>query len=213
MLQEKTKVFCLGLPKTGTTSLNKALAILGYEMCPYDIEWINQVSRNNYTAKDIVAKTNNYNGFEDWPWPILADKLFEIHPKSIYILTVRKDSEIWFDSLRKHTQRSDSENSKRLRNIFYGYSDVINDRRNFIEFYENFNKKVISTAEKTGISLHVMCFENGDSWERLSEILNLNIDPNILSKPFPKSNSREEHTKAKKFLRKCTNFLKKLLSA
>ena len=71
----------------------------------------------------IKSEVDKYEVFEDWPYPLLTERLFTMYPDSFFILSKRKDEKVWLNSLQKHTKRNNSQKSKRLRSIFYGNDD------------------------------------------------------------------------------------------
>jgi len=99
------KVFGLGFPKTGTTSLEGMLHLLGVRHC---VSHWNQANTNflvhAWKSKDyaeIKRVINYYDGFADLPWGGTDLYLFllENYPKEKFILTER-DPENWFNSLK-----------------------------------------------------------------------------------------------------------------
>ena len=94
----KAKVFCIGAHKTGTTSLEVALKKLGYRV------------RGSFGTKDpdiaekvhemAYAMVEQYDAFEDNPWPVLYRELDERFPGSKFILT-RRPAEAWIRSMVK----------------------------------------------------------------------------------------------------------------
>ena len=95
------KIFCIGMFKTGTSSMAIAFEKLGYKTLrgpwwPKGImimddfyerpnEWIPY-----YTV--IKDKIGHYNAFVDYPWMFLYDKIDNWYPQARFVLTVR-DSE------------------------------------------------------------------------------------------------------------------------
>ena len=97
----KPKVFCIGMNKTGTTTMLKTFKKLNFRVAPQikqeqDIGDINS-SNQHVKIKKFCWK---YNFFQDLPFSQgnFYQKIDQIFPKSKYILTVR-DSEKWFESL------------------------------------------------------------------------------------------------------------------
>jgi len=95
------KVFCVGDNKTGTTSMEYVLKLIGYKL-PIQIEQEKQITEETISGNYEPFKNfcEQYNAFQDLPFSqgltyIIADVLF---PNSKFILTVR-DSNKWFDSL------------------------------------------------------------------------------------------------------------------
>lgn len=118
------KIFCIGLSRTGTTSLCEALSMLGYktlhfsldlfvhpEIISPDLKFQNQVKLNPYWAwrrkkeiKAINARFNpdlldEYDAFGDLPIPLLYQELDVKFPNSKFIYTYR-DEENWLRSMK-----------------------------------------------------------------------------------------------------------------
>lgn len=94
------KVFCVGLNKTGTTSLEKALGDLGFRMgSQVHGEWL----LKNYLARDfapIIEFCKTADAFQDVPFSlpytyILLDHYFK---NAKFILSVRDTPEQWYRS-------------------------------------------------------------------------------------------------------------------
>jgi hypothetical protein len=95
------KVFCIGLNKTGTTSLEKALGDLGYRMgsVPYGERLL-----KNYLARDfspIIEFCKTADAFQDIPFSlpytyVLLDHYFK---NAKFILSIRDTPEQWYRSL------------------------------------------------------------------------------------------------------------------
>ncbi len=79
------KIFGIGLSKTGTTSLAKALRVLGYDAI------------HAQTAKDI----HNYQAVTDMPVAARFQELDLMYPNSKFIMTIR-DKQEWLKSCRRH---------------------------------------------------------------------------------------------------------------
>ncbi|MEN0001807.1 MAG: sulfotransferase, partial [Pseudomonadota bacterium] len=96
---KRAKVFGIGLHKTGTSSLAKALKLLGYK-----------VTGPNGTRDADIAETyirnaakisSRFDAFQDNPWPLLYRQMDAMWPGAKFILTTR-DSEAWIVSQVKH---------------------------------------------------------------------------------------------------------------
>jgi len=181
-LFEEEKIFGIGLNKTGTTSLGKVLDILGYNNhTSYNLKLIEDWKSNNFD--EIIKVACNNNNFEDWPWPLLYRELYFKFPNSKFILTTRLNSEIWFKSLEKHAQITGPTPARKL---IYGYYLPINNKAEHISFYNDHNREVhdfFSGKEKNRFL--PVCWENGDSWEKICNFLNRPIPKNV---PFPHLN-------------------------
>lgn len=92
------KVFCVGLPKSGTTSAGNALNQLGYTVCHENMG--NQDS--SLTDEDLTRKCDEavtkYSAFQDLPWCFKYRRYKEAFTDSKFILTVRPLAR-WLNSL------------------------------------------------------------------------------------------------------------------
>jgi hypothetical protein len=104
----RTKVFCVGYNKTGTTSIERMFKDLGYR-CPDQVMQESQVVKALYRGDFQPLKTlcENHDAFQDLPFSkestyAQVDCMF---PGSKFILTVR-DPKAWFESLTKFHLRT-----------------------------------------------------------------------------------------------------------
>lgn len=99
--QHRTKVFCIGYNKTGTTSVESLLRDLGYRM-PVQVEQEALVVEALFDGdyRPLKALCDKYEAFQDLPFSqgVIYAVLDNMYPGSKFILTVR-DSNTWFDSL------------------------------------------------------------------------------------------------------------------
>ncbi len=102
------KIFCVGRNKTGTTSLEAALKMLGYRVGRQrDAELLFEVwGRRDF--RSLIAYCHTAEAFQDVPFS--HDYTFQAmdpaFPGSKFILTVRDSPEQWYESLiRFHSKR------------------------------------------------------------------------------------------------------------
>lgn len=84
-----SKIFGIGLPRTGTTSLNTALNSLGISSIHFPFSL--------YQSNDL-AILNKYTAFTDAPIPLLYQYLDQTYPNSGFILT-KRPLEDWLNSM------------------------------------------------------------------------------------------------------------------
>jgi hypothetical protein len=97
----KQKIFCVGLNKTGTTSLGKALENLGMAVAPQHLgeplvyDWARRDFRR------IVRLCRFFQAFQDVPFslPFTFQAVDMACPRSKFILTVRQNADQWCQSL------------------------------------------------------------------------------------------------------------------
>jgi hypothetical protein len=87
------KVFCIGLSKTGTTSMMDALDILGFK----SVHWTNKVTRNLIGVNDCLL----FDAAGDITISHRCESLLHLFPNARFILTQRPNDS-WEKSLLKH---------------------------------------------------------------------------------------------------------------
>lgn len=105
--RSRTKVFCIGRNKTGTTSLASLLGQLGYRLGKQGTAeyMLDDWARRDF--RKIIRYCRKADAFQDIPFSLnytyqAVDSAF---PGSRFILTVRNDADQWYDSLtRYHTK-------------------------------------------------------------------------------------------------------------
>ena len=177
----KTKVFCIGFHKTGTTSLEVALSALGYRVTGPNGHLDPDIEKNVLTmAFELVEQ---YDAFQDNPWPILYKQLDARYPGSKFILTLR-DSGSWIDSQVKFFGRRETP----MRRLIYGVGNPEGNEAVYVERFESHNREVQDHFRDRPDDLLVMDFANGDGWEKLCPFLGLAVPIT----PFPHANKTKE---------------------
>lgn len=178
---KQTKVFGIGFPKTGTTSLAIALRKLGYNVSgPGEWRGVDNLSKN--VLIKACSLVDQYDAFQDTPWPILYKELDRNFPGSKYILTLR-DTDSWIESQIKHYKDYGSRDTP-MRILMYGVGNPEINESYYREKYEKHNRDVIDYFKNRENDLLVINFADGNVWEKLCPFLETGI-PNI---PFPHSN-------------------------
>jgi hypothetical protein len=167
----KTKIFGIGLAKTGTTSLNDALAILGISSlgCP---DSISAVRRFDAATDGIVAGR-----FEE------LDRAF---PGSKFIYTVR-NRESWVRSYTRHHRRKEPslKGHEELTRSLYGTTGTEEDM--LLDAYDRHERHVLEYFRDRPDDLLVMDICEGTvDWKPLCEFLG-KPEPD---EPFPSSNPK-----------------------
>jgi hypothetical protein len=168
------KIFGIGLSRTGTTSLAKALAMLGYKSIH---------ARGAHHIEMYEAST-------DVPVAARYRQLDKRYPNSRFILTVR-DMESWLESCRQHYE---SYNPFELRNfkqateyafcrgVLYGIDDF--EPEVFRAAYKRFVDGVHEYFRDRPHDLLELNIVAGEGFEKLCPFLG----KPVLATPFPKSN-------------------------
>lgn len=202
------KIFCIGFSKTGTTSLESALKLLGYNVCAGDY-------RNNYSNylqglyvnndfEEILKITHYFDAFADAPWaggrlhPMLEQK----YPNAKFILTTR-DSEKWFNSLQKMlckfaTGPADAFETfhkegrygiVRFLSKVFDIDTLANNKEKIIAGYEQYNEEMLAYFAGREDFLHFDLTVDGN-WEELCAFLNKPIP----QADFPHQNKAPNNT-------------------
>jgi hypothetical protein len=100
---KRTKVFCIGQNKTGTTSLKHAFIDFGFRVNDQRIaeSLIDDYLNGNF--KTIISYCRYYDFFQDIPFSCLNTfkELDAAYPNSKFILTIRDSDDQWYKSLTK----------------------------------------------------------------------------------------------------------------
>lgn len=182
----KSKVFCVGLNKTGTTTFGAAMSRLGYRVwgwnsyaADFTLHW-----HEGVFTPTMQKALNNHEAFEDLPWPLLFRQLDERVPDAKFVLTIRRSPEAWLQSIQTHIKRADPWAGHFL---IYGSYDPVGDRERYLRTYNDHNAAVRAHFASRPGKLLEMCFEQGDGWRELCAFLGVKDIP---VEPFPHENRR-----------------------
>lgn len=173
----RPKVFCVGFHKTGTTTLDRALSLLGYRVCGcfgIDNPRIGEEALGR--ACELVGR---FDAFQDNPWPILYRELDERFPGSRFILTTRP-AESWLRSIVNHASIESSE----MRRWIYGHGSPIGHEEVYLRRYEEHYRDVRAYFRDRPGDLLEMAITGGDGWSTLCPFLGVE-EPGV---PFPAEN-------------------------
>lgn len=170
-----TRLFGVGMHKTGTTSLASALNILGYQTLHWNTP---RQARTIYEDMMSVGKSvtiERQDAACDLPVAILFRELDAAYPNSKFILTIRDEVD-WLLSVKNHWSqsrnpwRSDWDQdcfSHRLHTILYGRKSFHLDT--MLERYRRHNAEVLAYFRDRPTDLLVM--DTQGSWEALCRFL------------------------------------------
>ncbi len=183
----RRKVFGVGMFKTGTTSLGRALEILGYRS-RYRF-WPLLSDRDAYFELDtrqwqpfeaqIREAADRFDAFADAPWLYLYRELDGWYPGSRFVLTLRRDAEAAVES--------DLEMWLRLRigGIDRDPDRVASIRARMLERYRRHRQNVEAYFEDRPEDLLEVCWDTDpDPWRTLCDFL---AEP-VPDRPFPHLN-------------------------
>lgn len=180
------KIFCIGINKTGTTSIGDALKILGYRR----LGWQDNISAaltlrwHEGKIERFVELSKKYDVFEDIPWCLVYKEMHALYPNAKFILTTRSTDEKWLNSICKHVKRNGRSNWIG-HYLIYGSYNPEEDTQMYLNKYNSHNEEVREFFKDKPGKLLEMCFENGDSWKEICDFVGLDEIPEV---EFPHSN-------------------------
>ena len=182
----KTKVFCIGFHKTGTTSLAVALKQLGYRVTGPNATKDPDIATKVHDLADRLSQ--EYDAFQDNPWPVLYQDMDRRWPGSKFILTERP-AEAWIRSQVKdfglrHTP---------MRQWIYGAGCPEGNEAVYVARYERHNREVRDYFRERPNDLLLLDLPSGHGWPELCGFLGLNVP----SAPFPHANKASLSRKVK----------------
>jgi hypothetical protein len=172
------KIFGIGLPRTGTTSLATALKSLGIFTLHY-APWMSVgLSKGIYRCQT----TDDFDALTDSPFPLIYEQMDEIYPGSKFILTLRHIEE-WLPSI----QHLKGDSLPRYRRMYYGVDEYDEEiyRARFLQHRD----EVMDYFSGRPDDLLVFDYSSGAGWDCLCSFLNLPVP----DRPFPWANSRPRH--------------------
>lgn len=207
----KQKVFGIGFSRTGTSSLNAALELLGYRSIHFPIimqntsalakvkyrinRWVQEIGFKKPLFKDFVLGTSNqavfsapdHNSFDamtDLPVAVFFKELDKEFPNSKFILTVR-DEEAWLKSCEKFFANGNHQFFKWIQLHFDVYGANAFDKNLFRTAYRNHIEQVKLYFESRPNDLVIMNIPKGDGWDKLCPF----VGEEISKTPFPNKNA------------------------
>ncbi len=102
---EARKIFCLSLPKSGTTSFQRYLTAGGLTIAGsgpvYELLKDPPATRVERFCDLLISRLEERDGFQDQPWGFFADVFREKFPNARYVILTRPFAS-WLKSLRFH---------------------------------------------------------------------------------------------------------------
>lgn len=194
LAQGKTKYFCIGRNKTGTTSLKKTFEDLGF---PVGDQLTAERLANKYyfegNFQPIIDYCKSAQVFQDAPfsWAETFKYLDKAYPGSKFILTIRNDAEQWYRSITKfhakrfgHGQIPSADVLRKARYIAKGYiyksvklhgapDEDIYNKQILIEYYLRYNQAIQDYFKDRQQDLLVLNLAESGSYKRFVEFLGI----------------------------------------
>lgn len=190
------KVFCIGFHKTGTSSLERALTLLGYRVTgPNGVRDRNIEHNVLRMAQALVPR---FDAFQDNPWPVIFQEMDAAWPGSKFILTER-DPEAWLRSQVRHFGRK----SRPMRQWIYGAGCPEGNEDIYRQRYLRHSREVRAYFAGRPDDLLVMDLAAGDGWEELCAFLGKDI-PAVA---FPHANKAATREQRRQWPQRVTRWL------
>lgn len=175
-----SKVFCIGAPKTGTTSLRHAMEKLGFRHKTWDRKlWLRYKDGDLDAVIDVARQ---FDSFDDGPWnnDVLYQEIDRRFPGSKFVLTER-DPASW---LRSHEEHFTAISLLWHPSLLWRRSYSEAKRQRILKAYLERNREIKAYFADRPEDLLVMNVVGGDGWETLCPFLGVRT----LEQPFPKEN-------------------------
>ena len=161
------KVVGIGLNKTGTKTLQSFFVQWGFRNRTYDLDAFERYRRGD--IEGLLDEMEDFDSFEDWPWPLFYRDIDERFPDARFILTRRRDADRWYRSLCNMAIRRGPFTD--FEQHIYGYAMPQGHRAEHIAFYEDHNREVREYfADRPGKLLEV-CWEEGSTGDDVADFL------------------------------------------
>ncbi len=204
-MKEQHKIFCIGLNKTGTSSLHEAFKILGVKSVHHICEegYLQNIMIENHNNGDkLLSKIDHYEAFSDWTMTSTLSffKILDVeYTESKFIFTSR-DIDSWVKSRETHVKSMNGLKQLQKENPENTWINLRTDiwRKEFVE-YETEVRSYFADREEDILFFDVT---KGDGWGKLCAFLKTD-QPKC---PFPHKNKKKSYLQ--KQLKKIKKFLK-----
>ena len=174
------KVFCLGLSRTGTSSLHAASIILRIPAIHYPVELVPRWFSGDFSR----ASTEPYEFISDVPTPLFFEEFDSTHPQARFILTYRPVDR-WLDSVEKHFRANAVSTTKTvprdlIRLACYGTTGFHRQRMRSV-YQRHLDKVSCYFASRPKDLLAINIDDEKNPWGVLCKFLQVQV-PNT---PFP----------------------------
>jgi len=165
------KVIGVGLNKTGTKTLEYYLKQWGFQHKTYDLDAFNLYRAGR--LNELLEMMQQYDSFEDWPWPLMFREIDSNFPDARFVLTVRRSPAVWYRSLCNMAVRMGP--LQQYEQHIYGYAMPQGHRDEHLQYYQAHNQAVAKHFRGRPATLLKVCWETGDHPQKLADFLGLNV--------------------------------------
>ena len=188
-----TRVFGIGLQRTGTTSLDAAFKILGFD----SFHWGTGEAPLIWQEMQALGRSKileQWYALSDMPIPLLYRELDKAYPGSKFVLTVRNEAD-WLKSVERLWDPKFNPDrwlwdvypfTNHIHTVLYGQKDFM--PLVFLDRYRRHNGAVLDYFHDRPGDLLVLDMDMGGEWPSLCKFLDRPI-PDI---PYPRMNGSKE---------------------
>jgi len=180
------KIFCIGYNKTGTSSLSKIFYQNGFLVAPQEPFECNMESYYFDNYETIIKMIKNdyyqYSFFQDVPFsmPNFYKTLYENFPDAKFILSVRDDEKVWYQSLVSFHKKI-FKNFKNPSEISYIYKGMIFKKLTQSYGAPKYNPYDYNSLTKSYLN-HIADVEKFFK-DKKNSMIKINLkDPNLITK-------------------------------
>lgn len=194
LYKNKQKYFCIGLNKTGTTSLRKAFIDVGFKVGNQRSAelLLDNIKEQDY--KKLIRYCNSAEVFQDVPFSFFGvyKVLHEHFPEAKFILTVRDSPDQWVNSITKfHAKKfsqyeaATAQELKDAKYVWEGwmwqtmlYNFEVSEidpynKDNLVSKYNEYNNEVRSFFKNSSNFIELNLAEK-DSYSRFTDFIDVN---------------------------------------
>lgn len=177
----ENKIFCIGLPKTGTTSFASSLQKEGYNLIgwPWNSETIKELKMGNFNLSILKS----CDGLQDMIPAIYYKEIYNFYPNSKFVLTTREKKEWllscdnWWKKQKLNTfeKYNSSENLRFLKPSLFGTYFYSQER--FSNVYDTHRREVehFFSNKKNQLLILPLELSDHDKALKVNNFLNLNL--------------------------------------
>ena len=169
------KVFCIGMNKTGTTTLHKALQILGFNSIHDSYKCDALITAAILGNYKLLHYLGEYNAFSDYPFFRYYRELDMQYPESKFILNTRS-LEGWLKSRIAHDTSWNTSNPSKPQRV--------TEKKLLSNYFESVENEIQSYFKNRANDFLIFNIDAGDSWPELCRFL----DVQIPKQTFPHAN-------------------------
>ncbi|MEQ9376359.1 MAG: sulfotransferase [Imperialibacter sp.] len=171
----ENKIFCIGLPRTGTTSIHLAFQYLGLKSIHFPKQLWEDIQH------PIMSE---FTAFSDTPLSLLYPKLDKAFPGSLFVLSTRElnswlKSCEWMFRYKANAWAFNQEPTKTFHRALFGTTTF--DKEMFTKGYHEFHNEARSYFQNNANFLELNLPEETSPWKKLCGFLGAE-EPDI---PFP----------------------------